>query len=221
MDVNRPHPRSLSPHVLTVAGWIAFAIAGATFFTLGWNVAANEPIVEIDARVATWLHRHQTQALTSAMLVVTHANSTVAIAAWSVVLGLVLGRLREWYWMLTLALSVAGGLGLNLLLKYAYERARPTFDDPLVTLLDIQLPIGAPRGRVLRRSLAAFLAHVSTTAECRWIVACALCATACASPACPRLPLPESTCSRGCSSTAWRCFACPRHGSCVASESAR
>lgn len=158
MDLREPRPHSLSPRALALAGWIAFAIAGATFFALAWNVATLDPIVEIDVRVANWLHRHQTHALTSAMLVVTNANSTVAISVWSLLFGLVLGRLREWYWMLTLALSVAGGLGLNVLLKYAYARARPTFDDPIVTLSTFSFPSGHTAGAtVFYGVLAAFL----------------------------------------------------------------
>ena len=33
------------------------------------------------------------------MLAITHANSTVAISAMSVVFALALARMREWYWM--------------------------------------------------------------------------------------------------------------------------
>jgi undecaprenyl-diphosphatase len=66
--------------------------------------------------------------------------------------------MREWYWMLTLALAVGGGEALNVLLKHAYERARPVFDDPVVELMTYSFPSGHTAGAVLFYGvLAAFL----------------------------------------------------------------
>jgi undecaprenyl-diphosphatase len=88
----------------------------------------------------------------------------------SVVFGLVLARLRERYWILTLALAVGGGLLLNVLLKYAYERARPQFDDPLLSLTSYSFPSGHTAGAVLfYGTLAAFL--ISRVYDRRWRVA--------------------------------------------------
>lgn len=158
MDVLQPHPRSLSPHALTAVGWIAFVVAGGIFLAIAWNVSSRAPLVSLDARVATWLHVQATPGFTTFMLWVTHANSTVAMAAWSVVFAGVLARLREWYWMLTLALAVAGGAVVNVMLKYAYERARPHFDDPFVHLDSFSFPSGHTSGAVVFYGvLAAFL----------------------------------------------------------------
>jgi undecaprenyl-diphosphatase len=143
----RPH--SLSPRALTAAGWLAFAIAGAIFFALAWNVASQAPLVVLDARVATWLHRHHSPTLTSAMIVITHTHSTLGMTAASIVMALVLARMREWYWMFTLALAMAGGLLLNVAIKHAYERARPHFDDPFVTLETFSFPSGHTAGATL------------------------------------------------------------------------
>jgi hypothetical protein len=49
------------------------------------------------------------------------------------------------YWILTLVLAVGGGEGLNVLLKHAYERARPVFDNPLVELMSYSFPSGPHR----------------------------------------------------------------------------
>jgi membrane-associated phospholipid phosphatase len=152
----RPH--SLSPHALTVAGWIAFGVAGAIFLTLAWNVASQAPIVTLDAKVSTWLHRHHAPALTSAMFVVTHAHSTIGMAVATAVFALVLARMREWYWIATLALAMVGGAVVNLAIKQAYERARPHFDDPLVTLESFSFPSGHTAGATLFYGvLGAFL----------------------------------------------------------------
>src|SRR5688572_23074089 len=151
-------PHSLAPRALAIAGWVAFVVAWATFYTLAWNVASRAPLVLLDARVATWLHAHQSDALTAAMLFVTHANSTLGIVAAALAFAAALWRLGERYWVLTLALAVGGGLALNVLLKHAYERARPHFDDPLVTLSTYSFPSGHTAGAtVFYGVLAAFL----------------------------------------------------------------
>jgi membrane-associated phospholipid phosphatase len=158
MDVRTPHPHSLSPRALAVVAWMAFIVAGGIFLTIAWDVSTHAPLVSIDAKVAAWLHGHATPPLTSFMLLVTNANSTVAMSAWSILFALALARLREWYWMLTLALAMGGGLGLNVLLKYSYERARPHFDDPMVTLDTFSFPSGHTAGAVVFYGvLAAFL----------------------------------------------------------------
>lgn len=152
----RPH--SLAPHALTIAGWIAFAVAGALFFALAWNVASAAPLVELDSRVTAWLFAHHTPGLTRAMLFITHANSTVAVAALGIVFAAVLYRMGEKYWILTLALALGGGQLLNVALKHAYERARPHFDDPVLTLSSFSFPSGHTAGATLFYGvLAAFL----------------------------------------------------------------
>ncbi len=168
----RPH--SLSPRALALAGWIAFVVAGAIFFALAWNVATHDTIVTIDARVADWLHRHASAPVTAVMLAITHANSTVAISAMSVLFAAALARMREWYWMMSVALAVGGGLLLNVALKHAYERARPRFDDPILTLDTYSFPSGHTAGAaVFYGVVAAFL--VSRTSEHRrraaWVAA--------------------------------------------------
>lgn len=151
-------PRSLSPAGLAIAGWAAFLLAGLLFITIAWNVAARSPLVRLDASLAAWLHAHAEPALTWVLVAVTHLNSTVAIVAWSAVFTAVLARMREKYWILTLWLAVGGGLLLNWLLKLSYERARPRFDDPLITLTTYSFPSGHTAGAVVFYGvLAAFL----------------------------------------------------------------
>ena len=158
MRLDRPRPHSLSPRGLAIVGWSGFALAGALFLAIAWNVSARTALVALDAQVAAWLHAHATPAFTAFMLAVTHLNSTLAITLWSVVFAGVLARLRERYWILTLALSVGGGMLLNLLLKAAYERLRPSFDDPLVQLDTYSFPSGHTAAAVLFYGvLAAFL----------------------------------------------------------------
>ena len=152
----RPH--SLSPRGLAIAGWAALVVFGWIFLALAWDVHTHQDIVVTDAEVANWLHAHGSPRLTRIMMWVTTLNSTVAISAWSVIFALVLAKLREWYWIASVFLAVAGGLALNLLLKLVFERARPHFDDPWVTLSTYSFPSGHTAGATLFYGvLAAFL----------------------------------------------------------------
>src|SRR2546430_17434268 len=71
------------------------------------------------------------------------------MAGASAIFGAVLARLRQWYWLLTLAVAVGGGMLINLVLKAAYERLRPHFDDPLLVLTTFSFPSGHAAGAVL------------------------------------------------------------------------
>jgi undecaprenyl-diphosphatase len=116
------------------------------------------PLVTLDARVATWLHTHGFPLLTHFMVIVTQVHSVAGVSVMSVIFGIVLWRLKERYWLATLALTVGGGMLLNVLLKDAYERARPHFDDPMVMLDSYSFPSGHTAGAVLFYGvLAAFL----------------------------------------------------------------
>jgi len=152
----RPH--SLSPRALTAAGWIAFGVAGAIFLALAWNVASHAPLTLLDVDVSTWMQAHHVPGLTAAMLVITHAHSSIGMSIASIVFALALARMREWYWVATLALAMIGGAVVNLAIKRAYERARPTFDEPLIHLDSFSFPSGHTAGATLFYGvLGAFL----------------------------------------------------------------
>jgi undecaprenyl-diphosphatase len=141
-----------------VAGWAALLLAGLLFLAIAWNVTARSALVALDGRVASWLHEHARHSLTAFFLAVTTLHSPGAMGAASALFGIVLVRLRQWYWLLTLAVTVAGGMLLNSTLKAAYERVRPRFDDPLLVLTSFSFPSGHTAGAVLFYGvLAAFL----------------------------------------------------------------
>jgi undecaprenyl-diphosphatase len=137
---------------------VSAVLATVIFFALAWNVSGYAQIVILDQKVATWLHQHGTPELTAFMFAVTQLHSVTGTVSMAVIFGGVLARLRAWYWLLTLSLSMAGGLGLNVLLKDTYERVRPHFDDPWVTLSTYSFPSGHTAGATLfYGTLAAFL----------------------------------------------------------------
>jgi undecaprenyl-diphosphatase len=155
-----PRPPSLSPRALAIAGWTALVVCGVVFLAIAWNVTTRSTLVALDLRVAELLHAdaQASGARAAFFLGLTQLHSPGAIAAWSAIFAAVLWRLRERYWILTLAVTVAGGLFVNYILKRAYERLRPEFDEPFLSLASYSFPSGHTAGAVLFYGvLAAFL----------------------------------------------------------------
>ena len=120
--------------LLVAAAWLFGAIAE--------DVVNGTRITQVDADLAAWLHRHATPSITRAMLLVTDLHSTVAVACYATVAALWLAWRRCWRWLTTTVLVVGGGLALNVAMKLAFRRARPAFDDPLMTLSSYSFPSG-------------------------------------------------------------------------------
>jgi uncharacterized membrane protein YdjX (TVP38/TMEM64 family)/membrane-associated phospholipid phosphatase len=155
-----PRPHSLSPRALAIAGWTALLICGVLFLAIAWNVNTRSALVAMDAKVADVLHAdaHASGMRAAFFLGITHLHSPIGIAIWSAIFGAVLWRLRERYWLLTLAVTVAGGLFINFILKNAYERLRPRLDEPFFSLDSYSFPSGHTAGAMLFYGvLAAFL----------------------------------------------------------------
>ena len=116
----------------------------------------------IDVPLSLWFHAHPDPLLIQFMLVITHWHSTLGILLMTAVLGYALHRSGRPWWLLSLVLSVPGGLLLNNAVKHLVQRARPHFDDPLLTLTSYSFPSGHTAGAtVFYGFLAVFvLAHV-------------------------------------------------------------
>ena len=76
------------------------------------------------------------------MLVVTNLHSTVAIACYAAIAAVWFAWRRQWQRFVTVVVCVGGGLELNVLMKHAFHRPRPAFDDPLLTLSTYSFPSG-------------------------------------------------------------------------------
>jgi undecaprenyl-diphosphatase len=126
-----------------------FIAAVCLFALIAYNAVRVGPLVRLDTSVASWLHAHATPTLTQVMLLVSHAHDPIFIDAYSLVVAIVLARRREWFWIVGLAAAAPGGLLLNGLIKRLFERARPSFDDPLLTLTTFSFPSGHTAGATL------------------------------------------------------------------------
>ena len=147
-----------NPRSVLYFGAGAFLLLGALFIAIAEDVATGEPIVRMDQGIAVWLHGHGNRILTAFMLGVTHLHSVAGVWAMSAVLGAYLAWKRAWLWLGTLVVVLGGGMLLNALYKHAFERARPTWDNPLLTLTSYSFPSGHTAGATLFYGvLAAYL----------------------------------------------------------------
>ena len=153
--------------VLLAAAWV--------FGVIAHDVVSGAPLTALDAELAQWLHRHATPPLTATMLVITNLHSTVAVSCYAMAAAVHLFSKRRWRALVTVFVCVAGGLTLNVLMKLAFQRARPTFEHPLLTLNTYSFPSGHMAGSTIFYGLC--IAWVcARTGRWRWRVLAVLAA---------------------------------------------
>ena len=151
---------------LTIGALVLIASA-LIFGLIAEDVATADKITVMDVQVSQWFHARATPLLTKVMLFFTHLHSTWGIIALSSLLAIYWMRSRAWDWLLTLVLTVPAGMLVNLLLKNIFQRVRPVFDVPLLSLNTYSFPSGhAAAATLFYGVLAAWL--ISRTASWRW-----------------------------------------------------
>jgi len=135
--------------ILLVASWIFGGVAE--------DVVTGDPLTVVDREIAVWLHLHATPTLTEAMKFIS------LLASWPVAMGICLFmafyfvRKRFRYHLLALVLTIPVGMLLNGMLKYAFHRSRPAWDDPTLMIGSFSFPSGhAMAATLLYGFLAAF-----------------------------------------------------------------
>lgn len=100
----------------------------------------------IDVPVSAWFHARADTAVTAFMLFISQWHSMSGILLMSAILGVILWRAGQRWWLLSLLLSVPGGLLLNVLVKNIVRRPRPQFEDALLALKTYSFPSGHTAG---------------------------------------------------------------------------
>jgi membrane-associated phospholipid phosphatase len=152
------------------AGVALLVVAVAIFREIADAVSDNDDIALFDQHVAQWFNTHAFEPLTSIMFGFTHVHGIPGMAIASCLLGAWFWARRAPYWLLALGVTVPGGMALNVLLKHVYERSRPSFDEPLLTLATYSFPSGHTAGATLFYGMLA--SYIFTTSP-RWSVRCA------------------------------------------------
>ena len=147
-----------NPRAVLLFGVGAVVVLAAVFGAIAEDVVTGDPLVKLDQAIAASLHAHGHPILVAFLMRVTQLHSIAGISVLALAFGAYLAWRRAWYWVLTLALALPGGMAMNTLFKQAFHRARPTFDGPLLTLTSYSFPSGHTAGATLFYGvLAAYL----------------------------------------------------------------
>lgn len=158
-------------------GVMLLVLAALAFGEVAEEVVDGDAL-PLDIALANWLHAHAHASgwLTDAMMFVTHWHSVGGVLAMVTLLACWLYARRAGYWLLALLLTVPGGMLLNVLLKISFQRARPSFEQPLLTLSTYSFPSGhAVAATLLYGFLAAYLTRHARTWTQRTVVALVAC----------------------------------------------
>ncbi len=155
----------LSPHGylglhLTI-GVVLLIGAAWLFGGIAQDVVAGDPLTVFDKNIADWFHQHRTAGLTSTMQMVSGLASTTWVTGIATVTAIVLCWKRCWHRLLALVLVVPGGMALNVLLKIAFHRHRPSFKDSFLIFHGYSFPSGHTMGATLLYGLLAAFAVIA------------------------------------------------------------
>lgn len=152
-------------------GALAVLCCAALFALVAAHALAPSQLSALDQRLADWFHLYASASptLTTLVLGYTHLHGTIGVLCMSALLALWLWRAQAWTWLLTLLLTVPGGMLFNYALKHVFQRLRPQFEQPLLVLHSYSFPSGHTIGAALFYSvLAAWLASRPDCHRWRW-----------------------------------------------------
>ena len=124
------------------AGALILLVAVLAFFNIAADLVTDDPMVMLDLQVSRWFYQHATPGWTWFFRLVSGLHGTAGVLCLTALVALFLTRKRSWTWICLLALSVPLGMLLNVLLKNIFQRARPSFEHPLLTLATYSFPSG-------------------------------------------------------------------------------
>lgn len=124
---------------------IALILGAALIFgEIAEDVVEGDTITLVDVQLAQWFRRHAMggSGFTELMLFITHWNGILGSSIMGALLALWFWYRRAHYWLVVTLVAVPGGMLLNVALKHVFRRARPSLDDPLLTLSTYSFPSG-------------------------------------------------------------------------------
>lgn len=152
-------------------GVIVFTAMTLVLVGLSDEVIEGEPLTVTDAQLSNYLHEHQTPTQIAVFKFITSLGSTLVATSLTCLVGIYLLWRRQRYWFTTLTLSVVGGVVLNRILKEAFQRTRPQFDDPIMVFTGYSFPSGHTiTATVLYGCLAAMILANTRSKRVRTIV---------------------------------------------------
>jgi membrane-associated phospholipid phosphatase len=145
------------------------------FATLALGMASGQ-LVSLDGAVAVWLHTNATGLVTVLLSGVTRLGGAQVLLAVTLSAAFVLLLRRRVAHAALMGAALGGAEALNLTLKAAFERPRPSFSEPLATAAGFSFPSGHAMVSLTVYGALAFViaAHASTRRERILVVGSAL-----------------------------------------------
>jgi undecaprenyl-diphosphatase len=161
-------------NLLTPQGYLAFqlflaaAILATAYYLLGGVIkrfVVAGPLTPLDVHLAQWFHEHATARFTAIMTHVSFFGSIKWITIVVAIIAVVLLVRHLWYRLLMLVAIVPGGGLVDTLLKVAFQRVRPEWNEAAQALHTYSFPSGHAMGATL---LYGFLAVLAVRATQSW-----------------------------------------------------
>lgn len=124
------------------AGALVLLAASWMFGSIADEVLEEDELAAIDLRLSQWANGLEMPRVTPIMHGISDLHGVYGMTALVLIAALLLAWKRYWPWLMILLIAVPGGAVLNVLMKRIFERARPQFDTPLLTLADYSFPSG-------------------------------------------------------------------------------
>lgn len=140
-----------------------FGMSAILFGAIALSVIAIEPASTLDSSAIAWAHAHATPWLTDVMLRVSYLGGPSATSVYVFLLGGYFLWRRHFGTAIAVAAIVYGGMLLNVVVKHAFERARPAVEHPVITLTTYSFPSGHAAASTIFAGLLCVLAFRSGT----------------------------------------------------------
>jgi membrane-associated phospholipid phosphatase len=132
-----PHQRDTSVAI----AWGALCAAAILFLAIALAVATGATIA-FDTGIETWLHAHGSPLRTGFMAAISFVGAPTTLSVATVAASVLLLFWRKYAEAVTLSIIVIGGNLLNVGLKHLFQRGRPVFDEPFLSLPTYSFPSG-------------------------------------------------------------------------------
>jgi membrane-associated phospholipid phosphatase len=129
------------PERMTTPLLATLAVCVLGFSVLADGLASGE-LVSVDGTIAIWLHANATGFVTVVLGGVTRLGGAQVLLAVTLVAALCLLARRRIAEAALMGAALGGGEALNAALKGAFERPRPSFEEPLATAAGFSFPSG-------------------------------------------------------------------------------
>ena len=137
-------------HRATFLIWAIFGLASGVFLWLGDRIAASGSwLSQLDVEIANTLHAGATEPMIHLAMWITFMGSGVFLIGGFMVIACFLAMKRSYDRLFLACLLLLGGILTVPLLKTLYQRPRPVWEEPILTLQSYSFPSGHVMGSTL------------------------------------------------------------------------